>query len=115
MSKGLGKLQRCILNELSRIASGEVKISPNTHNIYMNVEEAYWGEVIHMEQFKWHEVWWASYDEEDKPELNRRRASIGQALCSLKRRELIGYLKTEDVFWITEKGKEAIRIKPVNI
>lgn len=111
MSRGIGKLQRAVLEVLDEIATGEIREVPSTRNLYGLVQSAYWDERIAQEQYKFRETWGAYYRDEDKPELNRRRASIAQAITSLKKRSLIGYLGTEDLYWITDKGKETIRIK----
>lgn len=114
MSRGLGKLQKCILEQLYKLRTGQVKMEPTTTNVYLNVEEDYWGEVIHRNQYKWGECWMVDYDEADKPELNRRRAAIGQAIASLKRRELVGYYQTDNLLFITDKGVETLKIKSLN-
>lgn len=110
MSKGLGKLQLCILEVLQDTESKSMLI----RQLYEAVEDKYWKESIVQTQVQWHESWLAFYKDEDKPELNRRRAAIGQAITSLIKRSLIAKIAVEGSIYITESGRKMIRINSIN-
>jgi hypothetical protein len=94
MSKGLGPLQKVILEELYN------EKHPTRQAIYLDVMEAYWG--------KWYTKNSPAYTDEEKADLNRMRASISQALGSLKTRDLIEDGFVPGTLILTEDGMKAL-------
>lgn len=106
MSKGLGKLQICILKAI-KWAEKNPMYPPSVHVIYQISEENYWGECIIGENFQWHQVYIQTFDsDEDKIAMNRRRASISQALSSLYRKELVA--KYNGFLSLTAEGRKVL-------
>lgn len=99
MSKGLGSLQREILQRISNLKSGKYSRT----EFYLEMEVVHWGEPV---TFEFRSPWLTM---EQKKELNRRRASICQSLTSLMNKGFI--IEDWDGLLITEEGKEAISIK----
>jgi len=92
VSKGLGKLQKCILKEIHG-DHGKRTLPATNDALQQDIQGTYWGDI----------VW------EKGPELSRRRASISRSLRSLKSRGLIGFLY--GVWYlddITEEGKPSV-------
>jgi hypothetical protein len=103
MSRGLGKLQRTILETLRDLRGGIPK-----KEFYIEMECRYWGAFVG-QLFKGVQI----CNAEERSELNRRRASICQSLTKLRRRGLVDEWSAG--LFITDKGREALNIKSINV
>jgi hypothetical protein len=104
MSKGLGKLQKCILKEIYKC---EGVMPPARSAIYFKVQEAYFGKAVipMVGTVKGRILSFITLDE--TKELNRRRASISQSLGSLKDKGFVqDNLFFRGLVLLTEKGVE---------
>lgn len=109
MSKGLGKLQRHILKNLYEYEQYTIR------ELYREISFTYWGDWLG-ETYQWKECRLIDYkDEDEKKELNKRRASIAQALRSLKSKSLISTWDFVGIVNITEQGKAEYRRLGLNI
>lgn len=124
MSRGLGKLQICILKELQAISLGESTGPPTTRIIYLNIQEEYWGEAIvfpkpiiipmpenprrHKIRGRFKVTGGGHFVALEDPELNKRRASISQSLRLLIDKDLISHDKVDDMWSITNEGREIL-------